>query len=178
MTPSNQDRWREICALFERGRGRNSDEHFTVGRLAIHARQQLAEALGCPDDYVTHYKYKHGALPLYDSSEAVKTGWDSISQNEEFLTFGIGVKLEIAENTFPKSIFVYPFSVKLDRKCMSVTSTMFSAPQRICFDSYADDLNALGERMYEGLKDALSEWADDGAASPAMGFAARIRDES
>jgi hypothetical protein len=170
VTSENEQRWPQICGLFEKARSLDHDEYFNVGRLAIHLRQAFAEACGCPDDYVAHYKYVHGFIPLNDTSEKVKSGWDSISKNEGIWSFGLGIKLEIALNAFPKSVFVYPFNIRQAEGRLSVESTIFSGVEHIRFSTYKSDLDALAERMFESLSTTLKSWSKGGGGSTALGF--------
>lgn len=160
---SNAVRWAELCGLYKQAREQGRDANFRMGRLAIHVKEAVARSCGCDDDYVKFYKIKHGHVPLYDQTEQVKNGWASVSETETGWVFALGVLLEIEKNTHPKTMIILPIEVAVRDKSFSVQSSLFSGVCEIRTEQehYANEIAALGESIYEGLKQVLCETDED-----------------
>lgn len=156
---SNAARWAELCELYKQAREKGHEAYFRMGRLAIHLRAAVARSCGCDESYVNFYTYKHGPTPDYDTAEEVENGWRCIRETEAGWVFGFGVLLEINENTHPKTIVRFPIEVEIRKDNFRVESAVFRGTQTIRGEKehYANDLDGVGEKIYEGLRQALAE---------------------
>ncbi len=172
MSVPNTGRWAELSAKYKLARDKSSDEAFRVGRLAIHLKDAVARACGCSAEYVRHYSYEHGATPQYDESKPVSNGWRSVAREEAGWVFGLGVQLEVDANTHPKTMVVFPFTVVVSPDHFDVQTTLLAGSERIraAPPQYAADVDALGERVFEGLSEALDKWAAGDARAGGIGF--------
>lgn len=151
------ERWALICSLYKSTRERGGDEAFRVGRLAIHLRKELVKALGCPEDSVTHIQWVNGSAPIYDKSDQVKSGWDSVLQAETGWTFGLGVLLEVSPTTYPKTTVRFPIEVAIHDHSFDVRSSLFTGEITVdaATELYSDALTALAEAICAGLIEVL-----------------------
>ena len=166
----NDERWSSLCSKYTRAKEKNSNDAFVVGRLAIHLRKALAEACRCPESYVSHFQYEHGYVPDDDTHEQVKDGWASVTGTPAGWVIGLGVQLEIAPNAYPKTIIVFPVTVKHAGDLLEVGSTLFSGTEQIRFSNYESDLRAVAERIYLGLDEALDNWIASDPVPRKFGF--------
>jgi hypothetical protein len=86
----NEDRWSELCSKYAQGNAKNHNDTFVIGRLAVHLRKAFAEACGCAESYVFHYRYEHGYIPEADTHEQVEDGWSSVTGTPIGWVFGFG----------------------------------------------------------------------------------------
>lgn len=156
---ANSGRWAELCDLYKQAHEKGSDEYFRMGRLAIHLRKAVATSCGCDEKYVYFYSFKHGPIPQYDTAEMAENGWRSIRETEKGWVFALGVLLEIDERTHPKTIVRFPVEAEIKGNSFNVESSVFRGLQEIRGEAehYASDIAATGEKIYHGLRQALTE---------------------
>ena len=165
----NQERWDELCALYGKMRSEGHNSYFRVGRLALHLRNAVTKALGCPTEYVTFYKYDITSIPHYDSARQVKNNWEAVSEHEAGWSFGLGVLMEISPNHYPKTIVTFPVEVTVRQEGFDLRSPLFQGERSIRGNSYySDDLDEAGEAVYQGLRGALRDSSDEGMSG--IGF--------
>jgi hypothetical protein len=165
-----ENRWAELCDLYHQARGKGGDAYFRMGRLAVHLQKATANSCGCDESYVHFYKFTHGLVPLYDQAEKVSNGWSAISETETGWVFALGILLEVSQNTHPKIIVTFPIEVVVKESSFDLKSTMFpgTLEVRATDEHYRDDLQAVGEKVYEGLRRALLP--DEARTGSAIGF--------
>lgn len=171
VSSTNATRWADISAKYEQILRKNGDESFQMGRFAIHLRKALADACGCAEEMITHHHYEYGYVPENDVSRKASNGFASVSSSEHGWTFGLGVRLEVGPNTYPKTDAVFPVTVQLG-DILIVESAMFDGKAEVDVGAgkYNRDLQALAERMYQGLVSTLDLWASGEKPSSRIGF--------
>lgn len=162
------DPWSQICQSYKIFLKKGKDEYFVIGKLAVNIKSDLVGFLGCDPNYVRHYEYIYGATPEYDRYDEVKNGWDSTRQNAHGWTIGIGLLLEIAPNTYPKTTIVFPVDIIIKGDSYVVSSPIFDnvnvsaeAPK------YAQDLRVLSSSIKDGI---LSTLSGEGKNKNSVGF--------
>jgi hypothetical protein len=168
----NSNRWVTLCHTYKLFNEKIGNERFRAGGFAISLRDALANACGCDKSYISHYSYTHGYTPDADTYEKEPDGWNSLSKSVTGWVFGLGVQLEIAPNTYPKTILIISVDIELFDEFVYVQAPLLEGKERIRTAPvfYAQDLGTLADLMYQGLAKTLDNWVQGEAPSKKIGF--------
>jgi hypothetical protein len=173
MAEGNADRWTTLSNEYKKVIEKGGEDRFINWRLANHIRDGLAESCGCEATKVIHYKYSDEYPAEYAAYTRVDQASDAVIATEHGWTIGIGVELEIAPDTYPKTIFVWPVDVSREGDEITLESRMMHDP--VSFNlrdgkSYTNGIKAACDQMYFELTEALKLWAMGGQRPKRIGF--------
>jgi hypothetical protein len=141
-------------------------------QLAALTQQAIVAHLGCRDASVSHYAYTLGDIPKYDTWKAAANPYDSIVLCEDTWVIGLGITVEVSEDSWPKSTLVFPVSVEVDDDGFTLTSSITSGSHRINRgDDFDANLNEFASAISDGIENTVSIWASGKANAPRVGFA-------
>lgn len=165
-------RWAELSSLYHKARQLKSDEAFEIRKLAVNMRLNLAASCGCGLEKIYHYNYTFGYAPEMDVSKQVLHPHEALTETDSGWATGLGIQLEIGPDTYPKQIIIWPINIVYDAEtgAMMLTSHIFQGEEKISQKNYKTDVERITERMFEGLKTSLCNWASGGTPPSSIGF--------
>lgn len=139
-------------------------------RIAAHLRDALIENLGCREEILGHYAYTFGDIPKYDSWKSVMNPYESVTLQDDQWVIGMGVTIEITENTWPKTTLVFPITVGF-RGDAADLSVPFVDGVSVLGADYAADIDAFAAVISGGIENIVATWAAGASGAPRIGFA-------
>lgn len=172
MTNAKSERWARLSDKYKQVLKSSKEEAFVAGRFALHLQTALAEACGCDASYVTFYRYQYGYAPEGDSSEKVKSSFEAVGSTEDGWVFALGVQLEVGPNGYPKTVAIFPITVRISQVdgTFTITSALFESKAVVHDTTYKADLDRLAEKMFEGIEHQLDLWIAGEKAARGIGF--------
>ena len=141
----SQERWAELCGLFREMQGTFRDDHRRAWILARTLRIDLHNYLGCDIDNITLYDYDEEKHTYKLENSPI----DAVSMNADYKWFfGVGITLEPAPNTFPKTCFQFPVWLHINAEPNEI-DTSFG---RVAIPAGSPtDLSGACELIYHGF---------------------------
>ena len=160
----SDERWATLSDLYGTMRQTLQDDHFRASLLTRALRFQLVEYLGCSRDSVVLFDYDEVTYKYNPEGDAFR----AVSMNNDYVWFvGMGVTLERAPNSYPKTTFQFPvwYHFNGDQTTVDTSFGRFVLPA-----GDKADFSEACEAIYEGFKKSLVNRANKQVTDKQFGF--------